>query len=136
MAFPLLILSYLSPSCAATSRNLAADDCSALALERIEPDRSPTRQFPLHQVLTGTGWTSLTMHQAPALQTAPSARTGVPVKHAQGLHSSSEDDDKLPQLVSCGFEGGETMAAMCIERMESKAAAAGQLEARGIKERA
>ncbi len=61
------------------------------------------------------------------LPTAPSARTGVPVKHAQGLHSSSEDDDEPPQLVSGGFEGGDTMTAMCtgIERMERKGGAAG-----------
>ncbi len=65
------------------------------------------------------------LDRAPALLTAPFARTGVPVKHAQGLHSSSEDDEP-PQLVSGkyadegGFEGGDTMAAMCIERMERK----------------
>ncbi len=87
----MLILSGLTPSYAATrlNCNLAADDCAAVALERIEPDGSPTRQFPLHQVSTGLGWTSLTMHLAPALPTAPSSLTGVPVKHAQGLHSSS-----------------------------------------------
>ncbi len=62
---------------------------------------------------------------APALPTAPSARTGIPVKQAQGLHSSSENDDEPPQLVSGCFEGGDTMAAMCIERMERKGAAAG-----------
>ncbi len=65
------------------------------------------------------------MNQAPALPTAPSALTGVPVKHAQGLHSSSEDDDEPQQLVIVGFEGGDTMAAMCIERIERKGAAAG-----------
>jgi hypothetical protein len=110
MAFPLLI-----PSCAATRHNcnLVADNCTAVALERIKQDGSPTHPFPLHQVSTGS---SLTVHQA--LPTAPSARTGVPDKHAQGLHSSSEDDDEPPQLVSGGFEGGDTMAAMCIERME------------------
>ncbi len=99
MAFPLLILSDIIPFCAATrrNRNLVADDCAAVALERIEPDESPKRPFPLHQVSTGS---SLTVHQAPALQTAPSARTGVPVKQAQGLHSSSEDDEQPPQLVS------------------------------------
>ncbi len=117
--------------CAATRSNLAADDCQAVALKRIEPDGSPTCPFPLHQVRTGQGWTSQTMHQAPALPTAPSARTGVPVKHALGLHSSSEDDDEPQQLVSGeyadedGFEGGDTMAAMCIKRMERKGAAAG-----------
>jgi hypothetical protein len=81
---------------------------------RIEPDGSP-----LHQVSTGS---SLNVHQAPALPTAPSARTGVPVKHAKGLHSSSEDDDEPQQLVSCGFESCDTMAAMCIEqrRISSK----------------
>ncbi len=93
-----------------------------MALERIEPDGSPKRPFPLHQVSTGS---SLTVHQAPALPAAPSARTGAPVEQAQGLHSSSEDDEELPQLVSCCFEGGDTMAAMCIERMERKGAAAG-----------
>jgi hypothetical protein len=64
---------------------------------------------------------------APALQAAPSARTGtgVPVKHAQGLFSSSEYDNESQQLVSCCFEGGDTMAAMCIKRMEGKGAAAG-----------
>ncbi len=88
MAFPLLNLSDIIPSCAATrsNRNLVADDCAAVALERIEPDGWPKRPFPLNQVSTGS---SLTVHQAPALPTAPSARTGVPVKQAQGLHSSS-----------------------------------------------
>ncbi len=97
MAFPLLILSNITPSCAAArhNRNLVADDCAAVALERIEPDGSPTRPFPLHQVSTGS---SLNVHQAPALLTAPSALTGVPVKHAQGLHSSSEDDDGKRQF--------------------------------------
>jgi hypothetical protein len=124
MAFPLLILSDIVPFCAATrsKRNLVADDCAAVALERIEPDGSPKRSFPLHQVSTGS---SLAVHRAPALPTAPCARTGVLVKQAQGLHSSSEDDDKPPQLVSGCFEGGDTMAAMCIERMERKGAAAG-----------
>jgi hypothetical protein len=58
MAFPLLILSDLTPSCAATrcNSNIAADE--------------------------------------------------------------DKDDDEPPQLVSGGFEGGDTMAAMCIERME------------------
>jgi hypothetical protein len=93
-----------------------------VALERIEPDGSPTRLFPLRQVRTGS---SLTVHQAPALPIAPSARTGVPVKHAQGLHSSSVDDEEPQQLVSGGFEGGDTVATMCIERMERKGAAAG-----------
>ncbi len=88
-----------------------------MALERIEPDGSPKRLFPLHQVRTGS---SLIVHQAPALPTAPSARTGVPVNHAQGLHSSTEDDDEPQQLVSGCFEGGDTMATMCIERMERK----------------
>jgi hypothetical protein len=99
MAFLLLILSHITPFCAATrsNSNLVQDDCSAVALERIEPDGSPKRLFPLHQVSTGS---SLNVHQAPALPTAPSARTGVPVKHAQGLHSSSEDDDEPPELVS------------------------------------
>jgi hypothetical protein len=122
MAFPLLILSDLTPSCAATrsNSNLVADDCTAMALERIEPDGSPTRPFPPHQVSTGLGWTSLTVHHAPALPTAPSARTGVPVKHALGLHSSSKEDEEPPQLVSCGFKGGDT-----IERMERKCASAG-----------
>jgi hypothetical protein len=138
IAFPLLILSDLTPSCAATRRNLAADDCTGVALERIKPEGSPTRRFPLHQVRTGPGWTSLTVHQAPALPTAPSARTGIPLKHALGLHSLSEDD--TPFLVrgrrrattagnlSAGegvFKSGDTMAAMCIEGMESKGAAAG-----------
>jgi hypothetical protein len=65
MAFPLLILSDLTPSWAATcsNRNLAAD--------------------------------------------------------------KDKDKDEPPQLVSGGFEGGDTMAAMCIERMDSKGAAAG-----------
>ncbi len=82
MAFPLLILSHITPSCAATcsNSNLVAGDCAAVALELIAPDGSP-----LHQVSTGS---SLNLHQAPAFQTAPSARTGVPVKHAQGLHWS------------------------------------------------
>ncbi len=72
------------------------------------------------------------MHRAPTLPTAPSSRTGVPVKHALGLHSSSEDNNKPQQLVSGeyadegGFEGGDTMAAMCIERMECKCTAKGQ----------
>jgi hypothetical protein len=119
MAFPLLIRSDIIPFCAATrcNSNPVADDCAAVALERIEPDSSdgsPKRPFPLHQVITGS-----------ALPTAPSRRTGVPVKHAQGLHSSSEDDDEPPQLESGGFEGSDTMAAMCIERMERKGAAAG-----------
>ncbi len=124
MAFPLLIISDIIPFCAATrsNRNLVADDCAAVALERIEPDGSPKRPFPLHQVSTGS---SLTLHRAPALPTAPSARTGVPVKQAQGLHSSSEDDDEPPQLVSGFLEGGDTMAARRIERMEHKGAAAG-----------
>ncbi len=131
MAFPLLILSDLTPSYAATcsNSNLAARDCSAVALTRIETDgsESPMRPLTVQQVSTGTGWTSLTVHQAPALPTARSTRTGVPVKHAPGLHSSSEDDDKPQQLVSCGFKGGDTMAAMCIERMESKGTAVGPL---------
>jgi hypothetical protein len=116
MAFPLLILYHITPSCAATrrNRNLVADDCATVALERIQPDGSPLHW---HQVSTGL---SLNVHQAPALPTAPSARTGVPVKHAQGLHSSSDDDDEPPHLISGGFEGGDTMAAMCIERMERK----------------
>jgi hypothetical protein len=65
MTFPLLILSDLTPSWAATrsNRNLAADE--------------------------------------------------------------DKDDDEPPQLVSGCFEGGYTMAAMCIERMERKGAAAG-----------
>jgi hypothetical protein len=52
MAFPLLILSDIIPFCAATrsNRNLVADDCAAVALGRIEPDGSPKRPFPLHQV--------------------------------------------------------------------------------------
>jgi hypothetical protein len=118
----LLILSDIIPFCAATrrNRNLVADDCAAVALERI--DGSPTRPFPLHQVSTGS---YLTVNRAPALPTAPSARNGIPVKQAQGLHSSSEDDDEPPQLVSGCFKGGDTMAAMCIERMERKGAAAG-----------
>ena len=70
----MLILSDIIPFCAATRRNLVADDCAAVALERIEPDGSPTRQFPLHQVRTGS---SLTVHQAPALPTAPSASDGI-----------------------------------------------------------
>jgi hypothetical protein len=69
-----------------------------------------------HQVSTGTGWISLTQHRAPALPTAPFTRTGVPFKHATGLHSSPKDDDEPPQLVSSGFKGGGTIAAMCIER--------------------
>jgi hypothetical protein len=77
MTFPLLILSDLTPSCAATRHNLAADYSAAVALGRIEPDGSPTRPVPLHQVSTGMGWTSLTVHRAPALPTAPSTRTGV-----------------------------------------------------------
>jgi hypothetical protein len=87
------------PLLAATrrNRNLVAEDCAAVALERIEPDGSPTRPFPLHQVSTGS---SMTMLQARALPTAPSSRTGVPVQHTQGLHSSSEDDDEPQQLVS------------------------------------
>ncbi len=112
----MLILSDIIPFCAATrsNRNLVADDCAAVALERIEPDGSPTRLFPLHQVSTGS---PLTVHQAPALPTAPSARTGIPVKQAQGLHSSSEDDNEPPQRVSGCFEGGANMASMCIERI-------------------
>jgi hypothetical protein len=123
MAFPLLILSDIIPFCAATcsNRHLVADDCAAVALERIEPDGSPMRPIPLHQVSTGS---SLTVHQAPSLPTAPSIRTWVPVKQAQGLHSSSEDDYEPQQLVGGCFEGGDTMAAMCIERMESKGSAA------------
>ncbi len=39
--------------------------------------------------------------------------------------AADEDDDEPPQLVSPGFEGGDTMAAMCIERMEREGAAAG-----------
>ncbi len=69
---------------------------------------------------------------APALQTAPSARQHsrqllphVSVKHAQGLHSSSDDDEEPQQLVSGGFEGGDTMTTMCIKSMERKGAAAG-----------
>jgi hypothetical protein len=114
----LLILSDIIPFCAATrcNCNLVADDCATVALERMEPDGSPKRPFPLHQVSTGS---------SPALQTAPSARTGIPVKQAQGLHSSSKDDDEPQQLVSGCFEGGDTMAAICIERMERKGAAAG-----------
>ena len=104
-------------------------------IERIEPDGLPTRLFPLQQVSTGS---YLTVNRAPALPTAPSARNGIPVKQAQGLHSSSEDDDEPPQLVSgdvppqlvSGDEppqlvGGDTMAAKCIERMERKGASAG-----------
>jgi hypothetical protein len=108
MAFPLLILCDLTPSCAATCSNLAADYCAAMALERIEPDGSPTRPFLLHQVRTVQGWTSLTVHRGLALPTAPFTRTGVPVKHAPGLHCSSEDDDEPLQLESSEYaeEGG------------------------------
>ncbi len=35
------------------------------------------------------------------------------------------DDEEPLQLVSGGFEGGDSMAAMCIERIERKGAAAG-----------
>ncbi len=166
----MLILSDIISFCAATRRNLVADDCAAVALERIEPDGSPTRPFP--QVSTGS---YLTVNRAPALPTSSfrtqpirpppragsppalaayhrylfslgghhpatvkaralaiterrqlrqpqagppsSARNGIPVKQAQGLHSSSEHDDEPPQLVSGCFEGGDTMAAMCIERI-------------------
>jgi hypothetical protein len=76
MAYPLLILSDITPFCAATcsNRNLVVDDFAAVALKRIELDGSPTRPFPLHQVSTGS---SLTVHQTPALPTAPSTSTEV-----------------------------------------------------------
>jgi hypothetical protein len=123
----LLILSDIIPFCAATrrNRNLVADDCAAVALERIEPDGSPTRPFPQHQVSTGSYLTvnarALALTERRRLrqpQAGPpsSARNGIPVKQAQGLP---------PQLVSGCFEGGDTMAAMVIERMERKGAAAG-----------
>jgi hypothetical protein len=85
------ILSDLAPSCAATRRNLAADD-SAVALERMEANGSPP-----HLVRTGQ-----TVRRAAAQPTAPSARIGVPVKHALELHSSpiiveNNDDDEPPQ---------------------------------------
>ncbi len=93
---------------AATRLNLAVDDCAAVSLERIEPDGSPTRHFPQHQVSTGQGWTSLIVHREPALPTAPSTCIGLPFKHAPGLHSSSEVEDKPQQLVSSKYtdEGG------------------------------
>ena len=115
MTFPLLILSDIIPFCAATRRNR----------KRIEPDGSPTRPFPQHQVSTGSYLTvkarALAITERRRLrqpQAGPpsSARNGIPVKQAQGLP---------PQLVSGCFEGGDTMAAMVIERMERKGAAAG-----------
>ncbi len=39
--------------------------------------------------------------------------------------AADEDNNEPQQLVSAGFEGGDTMAAMCIERMEREGAAAG-----------
>jgi hypothetical protein len=78
---------------------------------------------PSVQPLAATA--TLLRRQHSRVPTAPSARTGIPVKQAQGLHPSSEDDDEPPQLVSGCFEGGDTMAAMCIERMARKGAAAG-----------
>ncbi len=38
---------------------------------------------------------------------------------------AADEDKDNDELVSGGFEGGDTMAAMCIERMDSKGAAAG-----------
>ena len=67
----MLILSDIIPFCAATRRNLVADDCAAVALDRIEPDGSPTRPFPQHQVSTGS---YLTVNRAPAFP-ASSFRT-------------------------------------------------------------
>ena len=81
-----------------------------MALERIEPDGSPTRPFPLHLRNTGQGWSTLTVYEGgfssvvrrtPALPTAPSARSGVPVKHAADHQSPfSSSDDEPPKPVS------------------------------------
>ena len=77
-----------------------------MALERIEPDGSPTRPFPPHLRNTGQGWSTLTVYEggfssvvrrAPALPTAPSARSGVPVKHPAKQQSP---DDEPQELVS------------------------------------
>ena len=101
------ILSDLNPSRAAAHRNIATDDCAAaVTLERIEPDGSPTRPFPPHRRNTGQGWSILTVYEggfgsvvrlAPAIPTAPSARSGAPVKHAEEHQYS---DDEPPELVS------------------------------------
>ncbi len=74
----MLILSDIIPFCAATrrNRNRVADDCAAVALERIEPDGSPTRPFPLHQVSTGTLPTAPSASNG-ILPTAPSASNGI-----------------------------------------------------------
>ncbi len=98
-AFPLLITPFLC------SHSQQQQPCRGRCA--IEPDGSATRPFPPHQVSTGSGWTSLTV---PAL---PSC-TGVPFKHAQGLHSSSGDDNEPLQPESGGFEGGDTKAAMSV----------------------
>ena len=99
---------------AAARRSTAADNCTAaVALERIEPDGSPTRPFPPHLRNTGQGWSTLTVYEggfssvvrrAPALPTALSARSGVPVKHAAEQSSSDESPDLVrgepPQLIA------------------------------------
>jgi hypothetical protein len=110
MTFPLLILFDIIPSCPVQPLTATTTLSRTTVPQWHSSALSP---FPLRQVRTGS------------LPTAPSARTGVPVKHAQGLHSASVDEEEPPQLVSDGFEGGDSMAAMCIERMERKGAAAG-----------
>jgi hypothetical protein len=73
-------------------------DCSAVALECLEPDgrEQPLLLFPLDQIHRGQARV-----RAPALLTAPSARSGVPVKHMP------EDDweDDGPQPLVSGLEG-------------------------------
>jgi hypothetical protein len=120
MAFPLLILSDITPS-SPVQPLAATTTLSLMTAQQWHSSALSLMNRP--SVRSSAPGSSLTVHKAPALPTAPSARTVVPVKHAQGLNSSSEDDDEPQQLASGGFEGGDTMAAMVIERMERKGAA-------------
>ncbi len=94
MLLPLQILFDPTPSRAVHRCNISAappvpprpatmDDCAAVALERIEPDGSPTRQFPPHQV------------RRPGLD--PDAST--PGSSIRTLQSSCQARSEVPVLV-------------------------------------
>ena len=139
----MLILPDIIPFCAATrrNRNLVADDCAAVALERIEPndfDDQPVRPPPraksppalaaYHGYLFSQGAFHPATWEARAVAISERRRLQRS-SVAQLHHSLSKDDDEPPHLVS-GDEppqlvGGDTMAAGVIERMERKGASAG-----------
>ena len=139
----MLILSDIIPFCAATrrNRNLVADDCAAVALERIEPndfDDQPVRPPPraksppalaaYHGYLFSQGAFHPATWEARAVAISERRRLQRS-SVAQLHHSLSKDDDEPPQLVSGDVPpqlvGGDTMAAKCIARMERKGASAG-----------